>query len=101
MSPYGRRDPVDTWFVYQVTVADIEQAEARGRARARLDRVREALSPRSLRRRGEELQRRAGITSQPIFEIASSSGGAAGAAPRRLFGLQSLAQLSPVIDALR
>ena len=40
----------------------VEQAEARGRARARLDRVREALSPRSLRRRGEELQRRAGIT---------------------------------------
>ncbi|MEY2569072.1 MAG: hypothetical protein QOE35_3601 [Actinomycetota bacterium] len=40
----------------------VERAEARGRLRARVDRVTEALSPGRIRRRTEELQRKAGIT---------------------------------------
>lgn len=43
-------------------------------------------------------QRRQGITSQPIFDIGPTAGGAA---PRRLFGLQSLQQISAVVDAIR
>ena len=46
----------------------------------------------------EAAQRRQGITSQPIFDIGPTAGGAA---PRRLFGLQSLQQISAVVDAIR
>ena len=43
-------------------------------------------------------QRRQGITSQPIFDIGPTAGGGT---PRRLFGFQSLQQISAVVDAIR
>ena len=50
-------------------------------------------------------QRRQGITSQPIFEIGPTAPtgltGSPGGAPRRLFGSQSLQQISTAIDAIR
>ena len=78
-------------------------AEIEGLDRAAFGTCLSARAPLQSLQAVDAAQRRQGITSQPIFEIGPTGLGSAGGAPapRRLFGSQSLQQISAAIDVIR